>query len=64
MPPWKDYVVQMDRTFDTLTEAVRDDNQAYRTVGAFIDALTGKFIIGLGMGLGFAVGMAIAGVGL
>ena len=66
MTPWKDYVEGMDRTFDTLTEAVRDDNQAYRTVGTFIGALFGKFAIGVSIGLGIAVGLAIAraGVGL
>lgn len=63
IPPWKDYVEGMEHTFDSLTDSIRAGYEKPSPLAAFIGALFGKFIIGVSMGLGFAVGLAVARAG-
>jgi hypothetical protein len=66
IPPWKDYVEGMENTFDSLTDSIRAGYDKPDRFAGFIGALLGKFTTGVFIGLGIAVGLAIAraGVGL
>lgn len=64
IPPWKDYVEGMENTFDSLIAGYRAGYDKPSPIAGFLGALFGKFTMGVSIGLGIAVGMAIARAGV